>query len=205
MRGLDDPLRGRIDLGRVTALLWRIARRPSLAMLRLVLLRHAKAAPQGGGDDHGRPLALRGREDAPRVGAWLAGRGIVPALCLVSDARRTRETFDGMASAFAKPLASRLEPRLYHTSAKTMLGVIRETAAAANTLMLVGHNPGMADSAIRLAGEGDDEAWTRMRQGFPTASVAVLDFDAKSWAGIGFGDGRLVYFVTPSMLGGEDM
>ena len=172
-------------------------------MRRLALLRHAKAAPQGGGDDHGRPLALLGREAAPRVGAWLKASGISPALTLVSDARRTRETFDLLAAAFGGALAMRLEPRIYNATARTLLDLVRATPAKVPALMLVGHNPGLAELAMRLAGGGgDSQAEARLRAGFPTASVAILDFDANAWPDIAHGTGRLASFATPAEMGG---
>ena len=173
-------------------------------MLRLALLRHAQAAPQGGGDDHGRPLALRGRDDAPRAGAWLKASGFVPALTLVSDARRTRETFDLLTPAYGGTLAMRLEPRIYNAATRTLLALVRATPALVPGLMLVGHNPGLAEFAMQLAGGGDSRAEARLRKGFPTSSVAILDFDVNAWADIAFGGGRLDSFVTPSQMGGED-
>ena len=73
-------------------------------MLRLLLLRHAKAERgQPGGRDHERALAQRGRDDAPRLGAYLVRHKLVPDLALVSTAARTRETWALATAAFAEP------------------------------------------------------------------------------------------------------
>jgi phosphohistidine phosphatase len=61
-------------------------------MKNLLLLRHAKSAWPDGVEDHDRPLAERGRRDAPRMGAYMADVGIEPNVALVSSARRTQET-----------------------------------------------------------------------------------------------------------------
>ena len=173
-------------------------------MRRLLLLRHAKAAALAGGGDHARPLALRGRGDAPRLGAWLAGRGDAPDLALVSDARRARETFDLLAAGFHEPIEARSEPRIYDAAPGALLKLAQGAPASARTLLLVGHNPGMAELAICLTGHGDRYAFSRMRAKFPPAGLAILDFDADAWADIAIGAGRLDCFVTPAQLGGED-
>ena len=173
-------------------------------MLRLCLLRHAKAAALAGGGDHARPLALRGREDAARVGAWLAAHPAIPDLALVSDARRARETFEFAAAAFAEPVSARLEPRIYNASPGVLLALAQAEPETVHTLMLVGHNPGMAELAQLLAGYGDRYAASRMRAGFPACALAILDFDAGSWSAIRAGAGRLDCYITPAQLGGED-
>ena len=63
---------------------------------RLILLRHAKSdwpdVP-----DRDRPLAKRGRRDAPKIGRWLREHGYLPDIVICSDARRTRQTWDRVA------------------------------------------------------------------------------------------------------------
>ena len=172
-------------------------------MPRLALMRHAKAAPQGGGDDHGRPLALRGLDEAPRMGAWLNASGFAPALTLVSDARRTRETFDLVARCYDAPLLMRLDPRLYMATAQTLLAIVRSTPANVPNLLLIGHNPALAELALQLAGGDEGAVKSRLRKGFPPASLAILDLAGTSWSALAVGLGRFETFVTPLQLGGE--
>ena len=95
--------------------------------LTLLLIRHAKADR---GDaalpDHDRPLARRGRDDAPRMGRWIADQGFAPDEVLCSDADRTRETVGLMLPAW--PEAPRLSYRwgLYHAAPEAMLAVLAE-------------------------------------------------------------------------------
>ena len=173
-------------------------------MFRLALLRHAKAAAPSGGGDHARPLAQRGRQDAPRLGAFMAEQGILPDLALVSDSRRTRETFDLVGPAFAQMPSLRLVPRIYEASAETLLAIVQAAPGSAGVLLLIGHNPGLAELAQRLTGFGDRYAASRMRIKFPTCGLAVLDFDVATWAEVDVRAGRLDCFVTPAQLGGED-
>jgi phosphohistidine phosphatase len=59
----------------------------------LLLLRHAKSDWETGAlDDFDRPLAKRGRKEAPGVGEWLLREGLVPDLVISSPAERAKET-----------------------------------------------------------------------------------------------------------------
>lgn len=173
-------------------------------MRRLILLRHAKSAWPDGTPDLDRPLNPRGREAAPRMGEYLKEEGLLPDLVLVSPARRTRETLDLVAPHLG-PVETREEPRIYEATDDRILAVIRETPAAVRTLLLIGHNPGFHEVARALVGHGDRYAFARMREKYPTAGLAVIDFPLEDWAGIGVREGRLDRFVTPKTLGaGED-
>lgn len=171
-------------------------------MLRLMLLRHAKSDWPDGVADIDRPLARRGREAAPRMGAYMADEGLHPDLVLVSPARRARETWDLVAPALGE-VETRSEPRIYEAPAERLLQVVRE-AGRARGLMLVGHNPGFEDLARRLVGHGDRYAYARLAQKYPTAGLAVIDFPAQTWAEAAERGGRLDRFVTPAGLGGTD-
>ena len=171
-------------------------------MRRLMLLRHAKAAiPMG--HDMDRPLAPRGREAAPVMGAYLKSEQLFPDLVLVSPSRRTRETWE-LARPGLGEVEVRDDPRIYESSAERLLTVIREVGSEVQALLMVGHNPGFGDLARRLVGFGDRYAFARMTQKFPTAALAVIDFDVPSWADVEPRGGRLDRFVTPASLGGTD-
>ncbi len=170
-------------------------------MLRLILLRHAKAAPQAGGGDSERPLTQRGRRDALRVGEYLAGHGLFPDLAVVSTAKRTRETLELALETFGEPCPVAAEPRLYLAEAPTLLDLLRATPPFVQLLLAVGHNPGFHDFAMMMTGHGDPVTRRRLEAGVPTASLAVIDVDAASWADVQPGSGVLDRFVTPADLG----
>jgi phosphohistidine phosphatase len=173
-------------------------------MRRLILLRHAKSDWSGGGLDIDRPLATRGREAAPRMAAYLKDEALLPDLALVSSARRTRETWDLVKPSLGETEV-RFEPRIYEAPVARLLTVVQEVEASVRTLLMVGHNPGFQDLSRRLVGHGDRYAFARLSEKFPTAAVAVLDFDVDAWSGVAEGGGRLDRFVTPKTLGaGED-
>ncbi|WKX69941.1 histidine phosphatase family protein [Streptomyces sp. XD-27] len=164
---------------------------------RLVLLRHAKSAWPDGVADRDRPLAPRGRRDAPAAGRWLRDAGRVPDLAICSTARRARETWELAAAALstAAPPVS-YEPRLYATTAPALIDVVRETPAALGTLLLIGHNPGMQELTLRLARDAVGDALERAAAKFPTAAVAVLTWHG-TWSELAPGAARLVRFAVP--------
>jgi phosphohistidine phosphatase len=169
--------------------------------MRLMLLRHAKAEKAEPGErDHERALNARGHKDSARMGAYLAKHALVPDGVLVSTARRTRETWDGVAEAFPGDPAVRFDERLYNGTSDGILAVLRETKPAQKSLLVIGHNPGMHDLATLLIASGDVEARERLNEGLPTAGLAIIDFAPGSWAKLHPHGGRLERFVTPRSL-----
>src|SRR3954451_22151095 len=112
-------------------------------MRRLMLLRHADAAPLGEGGDLERPLAESGRAAARAVGAYLKQEQLLPDLVLVSPERRTRETWEAIRGSLDAPL--RAEPRLYDGHPERLLALLRESDTSVHGLLVIGHNPGTAD------------------------------------------------------------
>jgi phosphohistidine phosphatase len=173
--------------------------------MRLILLRHSKAEKaEPGMSDHERPLNERGRADAPKIGAYLARHKLVPDRVLVSTARRTRETWDGVRSAFAGKPAADFDERLYNAGADAIVALIKETGRRAATLMVVGHNPGIHEAARLLIASGDVEARERLNEGLPTSGLAVIDFAGKDWGALHPRGGRLDRFVSPRSLAASD-
>lgn len=176
-------------------------------MLRLLLFRHAKSSwKEAGLADHQRPLSKRGQRDAPRMGRHMAQCGFVPELVLCSTAVRTRDTLDLALKAMrASPGRSHgpkvcFDERLYEAPPEVMLDCIGAAANDVTTLMVIGHNDGMAMLANMLATRGDAALRQRLAQKFPTAALAVLDFDCPTWADISKADGHLTAFTVPREL-----
>lgn len=169
-------------------------------MKRLLLLRHAKSAWPENVADHDRPLADRGRRDAPRMGAYIAAAGFLPDFALVSSARRTQETWALVAPALAKPCPSRTVTSIYQAEPSAILTAIRQAPAESQTLLVIGHNPGFEDVASLLAPDGEADTLARLRAKYPTAGLAVITFDSKTWADVAAGAGWLQTFVTPKTL-----
>lgn len=161
-------------------------------MKRLILMRHAKSDwSHPGRSDHDRPLNRRGVLAAPAMGAWLMAEGHAPDLALVSSAARTQETF--RLSGLTCP--AKTEALLYNAQAEAILKVIRGADEAAETLIVIGHQPGMQETANRLLPEWDVDE-------YPTGKAAILEMDCPSWFEASWGDGRLVAEMAPKLLPG---
>ncbi|MFI9629201.1 SixA phosphatase family protein [Streptomyces sp. NPDC052042] len=161
---------------------------------RLIVLRHAKSAWPDGVPDHERPLAGRGRRDAPAAGRRLYEAGYVPDLVICSTARRARETWHLVAAELvaAEPDVV-FEPRVYEASASALLHVLRDVVVRGGsepgrTVLLIGHQPGVQELVLSLAGGGDEEALARARGKFPTSAFAVLAVPG-AWGAPGIGAG----------------
>ncbi len=173
-------------------------------MLRLLLLRHAKAIPATGRNDYARPLIERGRRDAARVGAYVAAIDRIPDLLIDSGATRTRETADIAAEGWPPPVERREEPGLYDASWPTLQSIVRALPDTAPRVMLVGHNPGLGELATHLAGRGARSELQAMAAKFATAALAIIEFDADHWREVAPGNGLLARFVTPDDLRSKD-
>ncbi|MCF6525730.1 histidine phosphatase family protein [Streptomyces sp. JJ36] len=162
----------------------------------IVLLRHAKADwPDVA--DHDRPLADRGRKDAPLVGEWLTDHGIAPELTLCSTAARTRETWKLLAPKLPRRPKTVYEDRLYEASPGEIIALLNEVPDEVGELLVVGHNPGMQAVADLLSGEAEDtDAAARLARGFPTSAVAVVRFTG-SWKSVEPGTGSLTRYWAP--------
>lgn len=162
-------------------------------MTRLILTRHAKSAwddPMMA--DHDRPLNDRGKMAAADLGQWLASRGYVPGEVLCSDALRTRKTWSGIAPALPGTPVLALKPALYHAGPDVMLAVLKH--ASADTVMMIGHNPGIAEFAAKLVAAAPlNPEFAR----YPTGATTVIDFLALSWADVTYGSGTCTDFVIP--------
>jgi phosphohistidine phosphatase len=174
-------------------------------MRRLMLLRHAKTendAPSG--RDLDRRLDNRGRHDAADIGGWIGRHPPFPDLVLVSHAIRAHQTWEiaweAMKDLGPEPLVE-LVPELYGADPAQLLQIIRAAAAAdPQRLMLVGHNPGMHELALALAGSGDAAGRKALADNLPTSGLAIFDFAIDDWTDVAFRRGRLELFVSPKLL-----
>jgi phosphohistidine phosphatase len=165
-------------------------------MKRLILTRHAKSSWDDPlTPDHYRPLNERGKAAAADLGVWLASRGYVPGEVLCSDALRTRKTWSGLAPALPGTPILNLKPALYHAGPDVMLAVLRH--ATADCVMMIGHNPGIAEFAARLVARAPiSPEFGR----YPTGATLVADFMIDTWEDAGFGMAAAVDFIVPSEI-----
>jgi len=169
-------------------------------MRRLMLLRHAKTERAAPGErDRDRKLMKRGRADAPLIGAYMEHHRLTPDLALVSPATRAQETWALVAGAFAKTPRLVSDERIYNASPETLLAVIAG-ARKADTLLLVGHNPGLQDLAVRMIAAGDVDMREQLKEKLPTSGLVVIDLPIDDWSRIHPHAGRLERFVSPRLI-----
>ncbi len=162
-------------------------------MDRLILLRHGKAdAEANSGQDFDRALTDRGRRDTLLACKAMVEAGVYPDLVLISPAARTVQTWEAASAVFTRAVA-RTIPALYEIGPDDILNLAKEEGAGVQTLMIVGHNPGLGALSARLAAgaRAAPELMGRIGMSFPTGAASVTGFDPPSFA-----------LYTPKDLGG---
>ena len=161
-------------------------------MKRLTLLRHAKSSWKNVGlDDSARPLSKRGEHDAPLIGERLRARGGGPSLIVTSHAKRAVATAEIVARCLDYPReALCIEPALYLASPATVLAVAGAQDDRYESLMIVGHNPGLTELANRLLP-------SLKLENLPTAGVVMIELAADSWRMLSGASATLAYYDYP--------
>lgn len=166
-------------------------------MKRLVLLRHAKAEPATEPiADITRVLAERGKGDAHHIAERAQGQLGSLDLIVASPAARTLQTAEIVAAVFGhERSAIGLERRLYLAEPAALIDVIASQTAAVETLLVVGHNPGLTELAHSLLPTFDVDD-------LPTSAIIALDYEGLSdWVGFAAAPARLVYYDFPKNRG----
>jgi phosphohistidine phosphatase len=168
----------------------------------ILLLRHAKSSWSDGRlGDHERPLNARGERAARAMADHIARLEPRPELILCSTALRTRQTLAPVLKQLGVPSPPiSLENGLYLAPEAALLTQLRKLPEGVSTVLLVGHNDGIADLARALAGSGAPEALARLAEKFPTGTLAVLRLDGRPWPELAPGAAQLVDFVRPRDL-----
>ncbi|GHG96717.1 SixA phosphatase family protein [Pseudodonghicola xiamenensis] len=159
---------------------------------RLILTRHAKSAwdnPELSDPD--RPLNKRGKRAAEALGDWLRRKGYVPDQVLTSSARRTQDTYARMGF----DLPAEVSEHLYLVTANQILRLLSQ--AKGNTVLLVGHNPGLGQFAAEILPEPPDHP---KFASYPTGATLVVDFDIDDWSRIAWRGATVVDFIVPREL-----
>lgn len=165
-------------------------------MRTLYLLRHAKSSWKDDSlSDFDRPLKGRGRKAAEQIGQVLVEEKLLSTaqspLVISSPAVRARETTELVLESSGLKLKPRFDERIYEADVRTLLQVVHAIPDESDTALLVGHNPGFENLLAYFTGD--------MRH-MPTAALAKIEFDVKTWKKVSEGAGRLEWFVTPKEL-----
>ncbi|ACB96019.1 SixA phosphatase family protein [Beijerinckia indica] len=168
-------------------------------MTRLLILRHAEAASTST-SDLDRPLTRHGRHDANRIGVFLRTHHWIPRKAYVSTAMRARETFSELCTQLHAPPKVSYEPTLYNASLNKLEALLRTIPADLDCVLLIGHNPSIAELARALATDGPGVDLAHLRRGFPPAALAVIEFDSPFGSSGAMEKGHLVRFIMPDLL-----
>jgi phosphohistidine phosphatase len=163
---------------------------------RLVVVRHAKSAWPAGVPDRARPLGPRGLRDAPLMGQRIATLVGHVDLVVVSPAERTAQTWSLLNDELGHTGPVVVDARIYEGWGAHMLDLVLELPEEATTVMLVGHEPGVSELVLTLAGTGGHTLRDRVATKFPTGAVALLTA-GRPWSQFCAGCAELAAFMTP--------
>ncbi len=134
------------------------------------------------------------------MGAYLKASREKPDLALVSPAQRTIETLDEVERALGLSLTRAVALSLYQASMTALVALLAETPATVRDLLIIGHNPGLAETANVLSRRGAAADLARLRTQFPAPCLAIIAFEATDWRKACRERGRLDRFITPAAL-----
>ena len=169
----------------------------------LTLLRHAKS---GWDDpvsrDFDRPLNPRGRRAARTVGLEMKALGLTFDRVLASPARRVVETLEEIEAAYGA-LRPIYDQRLYLASTATLIEIVRGAPKGTERLLLVGHNPGLEEVALRLSRRDECGLRGEVEVKYPTGTMAEIELPVENWTDLAERSGRIVRFIRPRDLDPE--
>ncbi len=152
--------------------------------------------------DHARPLNPRGRLAAASMRDVMEGLGLAPDVVLVSSSLRTRQTLEALEPWAETPLVEPLDS-LYLATAATLEKTLRGVPETVRSVLVVGHNPGLHEFAVRLVGAHAmsyaNPDLRRLAEGYPSGALAEFTV-AGPWSTLDEGGGRLVRFLCPRDL-----
>jgi phosphohistidine phosphatase len=165
-------------------------------MKTLLLLRHAKSSWDDPSlRDFDRPLARRGKRDAPLMGEALRERGPLPDYVLSSTAKRARSTVKAFIKTSGLEMEPHFEQGVYEAPSSELMKIVRRLPDGSACALMVGHNPGFEDLVSRLTGSFES---------MPTAALACIELDIERWEDAEDGRGKLAWLLTPKQLGGGE-
>ncbi len=163
-----------------------------MALKTLILVRHGKSSwSEPVLADFDRPLAKRGKRDAPRVGEFIARSALLPESILCSPAKRTRSTIKRIARAAGinDGVSIVYDACLYEADAAGCLDIVRALPEQFSRVMVCGHNPGLSEFCDLLVGCRGEP--------LPTSGVVIISFSCFTWCSLVPGTGRIVQTFRP--------
>lgn len=165
----------------------------------LVILRHAKSDwDTAAATDFERPLAKRGRKNAPVMGRWMKKNKIIPDYIISSPAERAKQTLELVLDKMnVDPMQVHYDKFVYMASLQTLLDVLGQAPKAVHRVLLVGHNPGL-DNLLEFLCEKDLN-YTDSGKLLTTASLARIALP-KDWRQLSKSCGQLLNLARPKEI-----
>lgn len=170
-------------------------------MKTILLLRHAKSSwgdPEL--DDFDRPLAKRGKKDAPCMGEVLASFEHRPDQILSSPARRAKQTAEAIAEACGYKKSIRWEESFYGGESEDLITALQHLPRSIERPLLVGHNPTMEETVADLIMPRQEGWYEQFSIQMPTAALACLTVDITEWSALEPGEAVLQWFLIPKLV-----
>ncbi|MFT5501448.1 MAG: phosphohistidine phosphatase [Woeseiaceae bacterium] len=163
-------------------------------MKTLTILRHAKSSWSDASlSDHDRPLNGRGKRDAPVMAERIRKAEIRPSLIVSSPAKRAWSTAKVIAREISYPIEFlQREKSLYHAGLQSLLDTLAQQDQGFNSILLVGHNPGLTDLANFFV--------PRLTDNIPTCGFVSVQVDREDWNFSTAGDARLIVYDYPKSV-----
>ena len=160
-------------------------------MKTLCLIRHAKSSwtdPKM--DDKDRPIDPRGETDAAHLAEFLLSHDINPDLVLVSPAKRTQMTSQILAkNMHIADKKLKTIDTVYQAAVEDLLHLIQQTDDHVNSLIIIGHNPGLSWLANYLA--------DAHHINLPTCGAYAATFDTDKWQEVTIVEGKTIFVELP--------
>lgn len=171
-------------------------------MKRLYILRHSKAGQTDKKvlDDHERKLTGKGVELCAFIADYLASFNPQPELILSSTALRAKQTAELVLSHLGKKIDIQYISKLYLASPDDLASILHGVNNSINSVLIVGHNPGLQQFCVGLSGSGDKKLFRDMRNNFPPPSLAVFDIKCQDWPDVDIHTGELIGFSSGKVL-----
>lgn len=173
-------------------------------MKRLTLLRHAKSTwDDPVARDFDRPLNRRGRRAARTMGLEMKRLELRFDKVIASSAARVVETLAELAQAYGDGLAPELHRNIYLAPPETLLECVRATPETIQSLLVVGHNPGLESLTLLLTAKESGTLREQAEVKYPTAALAEISLPVEHWREVKRGEGKLERFIRPRDLDPE--
>ncbi len=163
------------------------------------LIRHSKSDWETEfKSDHERPLSQRGKKNARFLRKYLEKIEFKTDLFLISDSKRTIDTFKIITKNRNLSLETTTTKDLYESDSEDILTTIRSLNWKFEDIALLGHNPSIEEIANKLIRGNEDSSFSEsMFLKFPTSGFLSIQIKAESWEEVGKLPGKIIRFWIP--------